>query len=46
MRIFAIKDETMPKEQILGYLIYYENAKSFYIELPDDADPWFLRETR
>ena len=40
MRIFAIKDETMPKEQILGYLIYYENAKSFYIELPDDADPW------
>ena len=42
MRIFAIKDETMPKEQILGYLIYYENAKSFYIELPDDADPWDL----
>ena len=40
MRIFAIKDETMPKEQILGYLIYYENAKAFYIELPDNADPW------
>ena len=40
MRIFAIKDETMPEEQILGYLIYYENAASFYIELPDDADLW------
>ena len=24
----------------MGYLIYYENAKAFYIELPDDADPW------
>ena len=40
MRIFAIKDETMPEDQILGYLIYYENARAFYIELPDDADPW------
>ena len=40
MRIFAIKDETMSKEQILGYLIYYENAKSFYIELPEDTDWW------
>ena len=40
MRIFAIKDETMPKEQILGYLVYYENAEAFYIELPEDADPW------
>ena len=40
MRIFAIKDETMPKEQILGYLVYYEKAEAFYIELPEDADPW------
>lgn len=40
MRVFAIKDETMPEDQILGYLIYYENARRFYIELPDDADPW------
>jgi len=40
MRIFAIKDETMLQEQILGYLIYYEKAGAFYIELPDDADPW------
>ena len=40
MRIFAIKDDTLSREIVLGYLIYYENAKAFYIELPDDADPW------
>ena len=40
MRIFAIKDDTLSQEIVLGYLIYYENAKAFYIELPDDADPW------
>ncbi len=40
MRIFAIRDETLPPDHVLGYLIYYERAKAFYIELPDDADPW------
>ena len=40
MRIFAIKDDTLSRKSVLGYLIYYENAKAFYIELPDDADPW------
>lgn len=40
MRVFAIKDEGLPESRILGYLIYYETAKAFYIELPDDADPW------
>ena len=40
MRIFAIMDETLPPDHVLGYLIYYERAKAFYIELPDDADPW------
>ena len=40
MRIFAIKDDTLSQEIVLGYLIYYENAKAFYIELPEDADPW------
>ena len=40
MRIFVIRDEAMDPDQILGYLIYYENARAFYIELPDDADPW------
>ena len=24
----------------LAYLIYYEKAKRFYIELPEDSDPW------
>ena len=40
MRIFAIKDETLPEDRVLGYLIYYPNAKKFYIELPENADPW------
>ena len=40
MRVFAIKDESLTTNKVLGYLIYYENAKAFYIELPDDADPW------
>ena len=39
LRIFAIKDDTLSQKSVLGYLIYYENAKAFYIELPDDADP-------
>lgn len=38
MRVFAIKDEELTG--ILTYLLYYEQTKSFYIELPDDADPW------
>lgn len=40
MRIFAVRDESLPADKILAYLIYYEKAKAFYIELPDDADPW------
>ena len=40
MRIFAIRDESLPAEALLGYLIYYPQAKAFYIELPEDADPW------
>ena len=40
MRIFAIKDESLPKDAILGYLIYYERPKAFYIELPENADLW------
>jgi hypothetical protein len=40
MRTFAIKDEDLTSTTTLGYLIYYETAKAFYIELPDDADPW------
>ena len=40
MRVFAIRDENLPQTRALGYLIYYERPKAFYIELPDDADPW------
>ena len=40
MRVFAIRDETLPHEALLGYLIYYERSRAFYIELPDEADPW------
>ena len=40
MRIFAIRDESHPRDAVLGYLIYYELPKAFYIELPDHADPW------
>ena len=37
MRIFAIRDENLSPETTLGWLIYYERAKAFYIELPEDA---------
>lgn len=40
MKIFAIRDESMPLQRDLAYLLYYEGEKHFYIELPDEADPW------
>lgn len=40
MRVFAIRDDSATKDVVLGYLIYHERPKAFYIELPDDADPW------
>lgn len=40
MKIFAVRDEEGQEEKDLAYLIYYEKSKSFYIELPEDADPW------
>ena len=40
MKTFAIRNEEDKKKKDLGYLIYYEKEKRFYIELPDDADPW------
>ena len=42
MRLFALKDETLPGDKVLAYLVYYETSRSFYIELPDNADPWEL----
>lgn len=36
MKIYAIKE----KDDVLGWLLYYEKERKFYIELPDHADPW------
>lgn len=40
MKIFAIRDETDELRKNLAYILYFENDKRFYIELPEDADPW------
>ena len=40
MKIFAIRDETSKDNKDLAYLLYYELEKRFYIELPENADPW------
>lgn len=40
MKIFAIRDEEGVADKNLAFLIYYENAKQFYIEIPDDAELW------
>ena len=40
MKIFAIRDEENTAVKNVAYLFYYEKEKRFYIELPDDADPW------
>ena len=40
MKVFAIRNEEESSGKDLGYLIYYEKGKRFYIELPEDADEW------
>jgi len=40
MKIFAIRDESVVVQTDLAYLLYYELEKRFYIELPEQADPW------
>lgn len=40
MKIFAIRDKTDNTKKDLAYLLYYETDKRFYIELPENADPW------
>jgi hypothetical protein len=42
MRLFAIRDESMPEDAVIAYLIYHEIQNCFYIELPDNADPWIV----
>lgn len=40
MKFFAIRDESATVQKDLAYLLYYELEKQFYIELPENADPW------
>lgn len=40
MKIFSIRDESAANQVDLAYLLYYELEKRFYIELPENADPW------
>lgn len=40
MKIFAIRDAADHSNKALAYLLYYEIDKRFYIELPENADPW------
>ena len=36
MKIFAIRDESAQEQKDLAYLLYYEQEKRFYIELPEN----------
>lgn len=40
MKIFAIRDASDASKKDLAYLLYYETDRRFYIELPENADPW------
>lgn len=40
MKIFAIRDESAAIQKDLAFLLYYEQEKRFYIEMPENADPW------
>jgi hypothetical protein len=37
MKVFAIRDNDIEYKKDVAYLVYYEKAKKFYIEIPDDA---------
>ena len=41
MRAYAIRDDLYPGKN-LAYLMYYEKAKQFYIEIDEKADEWEL----
>lgn len=40
MKIFALRNENDQNNKDIAYLIYYEKAKKFYIELPSSTDQW------
>lgn len=39
MKVFAIRDDGIIGRD-LGYLLYYEKSKAYYIELPENSDEW------
>lgn len=40
MKLFEIKDENDISARAVAWLVYYEASRTFYIELPEKADPW------
>ena len=42
MRVFAIRDATLPGEKDLAYLLYYEASRRFVVELRKDISRWEL----
>ena len=40
MKAFAIKDDTVSESRELAYLLYYEMAKMFFIEIPEQTSEW------
>ena len=42
MRIYALRDEEGSASEDLAFLECYERPRSFFFELPPDADPWAM----
>ena len=42
MKIYAIRDEKEPETGDLGWLFYDPASERFFLELPEEMDPWLL----
>ena len=40
MKAYAIRDASIDKERDLAWLLYYEEERTFHIEICDDVDEW------
>ena len=40
MKTFAIKDDTVSRHRALAYLLYYEIAKMFFVEISEQTTEW------
>ena len=40
MRLFALKDSADPERSVLAVLCYYEGYDEYYIDMPQNTDPW------